>query len=155
MGLSLIEVRLAREGPRWVLRVVIYRPEGVGLEDCEKVSERLSPVLDEADLIETSYSLEVSSPGLERVFRRLEEYEVFKGHRVYVSTYAPVERAGREIRGALGGLVRDGANGVDSVRVVLDDGEEVVIPLKNVAKARLDEVDFLPAAKRGGRRRER
>jgi ribosome maturation factor RimP len=66
------------------LRIAIDRPEGISLEDCERVSQVAGPLLDQADLIPGSYSLEVSSPGAERPLRSRGEYERFLGRRVNV-----------------------------------------------------------------------
>ena len=66
------------------LRVAIDRPEGLSLEDCERVSQVAGPLLDQADLIPGPYNLEVSSPGAERPLRSRAEYERFLGRRVNV-----------------------------------------------------------------------
>lgn len=127
--LELVDVEYGKEGPDWVLRVFIDKEGGVGLEDCEKVSRRLSSSLDDADPIPGSYSLEVSSPGLERPLTRDAHFERFKGHLVHVKTYAPIQ--GRKTwEGSLVGL-KDGA-------VLLEIEEEIVkIPRDQVAKANL------------------
>ncbi|MGE5484256.1 MAG: ribosome maturation factor RimP [Ignavibacteriales bacterium] len=158
MGLSLVEVRFAKEGPVWLLRLIISRPEGIGLSDCEGVSQRVSPLLDEMDLIQVRYNLEVSSPGLERVFKSGEEYAIFAGRKILVSTYAPVENHGREIRGTLIGLAdAEDPSGTQPaskvVRVATAQGEEVAIPLSMIANTRLDEVDLPHKGKGGGRRK--
>ena len=112
-----------------VLAVYIDRPEGISLEDCERVSREVAALLDVEDPIAGHYSLEVSSPGLDRPLFTLEQFERFRGETVQLSAFAPV--AGRrrfkgEILGTEGGKVR------------LDqDGTEVELEMGNIAKARL------------------
>ncbi|HEC49938.1 MAG TPA: ribosome maturation factor RimP, partial [Candidatus Desulfofervidus auxilii] len=74
-GLELVDVEFQREKQGWVLRVYIDKPGGVTLDDCTDISYQLSAVLDVEDLIDTSYTLEVSSPGLTRPLKELSDYE--------------------------------------------------------------------------------
>ena len=84
MGYSVYAIEQAGQGGR-TLRIAIDKPEGfVSIEDCERVSQLAGPLLDQADLIPQSYTLEVSSPGAERPLRNRAEYERFVGHRVNV-----------------------------------------------------------------------
>jgi ribosome maturation factor RimP len=82
MGYSIYGVQQAGQGGR-TLRITIDKPEGfISIDDCERVSQVAGPLLDQADLINQSYTLEVSSPGAERPLRDRAEYERFLGHRV-------------------------------------------------------------------------
>lgn len=91
-GLELVEIEYKKEGANWVLRVFMDRPDaGVDLEDCARVSERLSALLDERDPIPTAYLLEVSSAGAERPLRRPRDFERSVGKRVHLSFYQPVQ----------------------------------------------------------------
>jgi ribosome maturation factor RimP len=82
MGYSIYAVQQAGQGGR-TLRITIDKPEGfISIDDCERVSQVAGPLLDQADLINQSYTLEVSSPGAERPLRDRAEYERFLGHRV-------------------------------------------------------------------------
>jgi ribosome maturation factor RimP len=92
LGLQLVEVEYAKEGPRWVLRVFLFGPEGVSLEDCQRASDALSALLEEKDPIKTPYNLEVSSPGAERVLKTEREYKIFQGRLVKLSLKEPVEK---------------------------------------------------------------
>ena len=84
MGYSVYAIEQAGQGGR-TLRIAIDKPEGfISLDDCERVSQVAGPLLDQADLIPQSYTLEVSSPGAERQLRDRAEYERFVGHRVNV-----------------------------------------------------------------------
>ncbi|NLJ86043.1 MAG: ribosome maturation factor RimP [Firmicutes bacterium] len=127
--LELVDVNYAKEGATWVLRVFIDKEAGVDLEDCEKVSRRLSASLDEVDPIPGSYSLEVSSPGLERPLTKDAHFQRFAGKLVSVRTYAPFQGS-KQWKGRLMGLV-DGAITVEV------DGEVIKIPRDQVAKANL------------------
>ena len=84
MGYSVYAIEQGGQGGR-TLRIAIDKSEGfVSIEDCERVSQVAGPLLDQADLIPQSYTLEVSSPGAERPLRNRAEYERFVGHRVNV-----------------------------------------------------------------------
>ena len=86
-GCELWDVEFAREGGQRFLRVFIDKEGGVGIEDCEKVSRELDPLLDELDLIEESYTFEVSSAGLERPLKRPSDFEKFIGAKIFISLY--------------------------------------------------------------------
>ena len=78
-GLKLWDVRFEKEGSLWYLRIFIDKDGGVNINDCENVSRRVSDLLDEADPIEQSYILEVSSPGIERDLVKKEHFDAFAG----------------------------------------------------------------------------
>lgn len=101
-GCELWDVEYVREAGTWFLRVYIDKDGGVDILDCEKVSRRLSDLLDEADPIEGSYTLEVSSAGAERPLKRPGDFERFMGSPVAVKLYKA--RNGRkEFAGVLAG----------------------------------------------------
>ncbi|MEW6574318.1 MAG: ribosome maturation factor RimP [Bacillota bacterium] len=129
LGLELVDVDYRKEGGRWFLRVYIDKPGGVGLEDCEVLSERLGRVLDEKNLIPHAYFFEVSSPGLERPLKRLADYARFTGREAQVLTRTPVN--GR--RKFTGTIVHAGEG---AVRLAVD-GTEVDIPYEVISKAKL------------------
>lgn len=82
-GLTLIEADFTKESGQWTLKIFIYNPENpITHEDCTNVTKALNDYLD--DLIESPYSLEVSSPGLERKLKSEKEYDIFKGKRAKV-----------------------------------------------------------------------
>jgi ribosome maturation factor RimP len=127
--IELVDVEYGKEGPDWILRVFIDKEGGVSLDDCEKVSRRLSSSLDDVDPIPGSYSLEVSSPGLERPLTRDAHFERFAGRLVRIKTYAPYQ--GRKSwEGRLLGLK-------DGTVLVEVENEVVKIPRDQVAKANL------------------
>ena len=106
-GCSLWDVEYVREAGSWFLRIFIDKDGGVGIDDCERISRRLDPILDEADPIPDSYVFEVGSAGAERELKRPGDFEQFMGADVLLKTYKP--RDGRkEFSGVLAGY-DDGA----------------------------------------------
>ena len=89
-GCSLWDVEYIREAGTWYLRVYIDKAGGVDIADCERISRRLDPVLDEADPIPESYVFEVGSAGIERELKRPSDFEAFLGSDVEVKLYQPV-----------------------------------------------------------------
>lgn len=125
-GLELVDLEWRPRRPRSILRVFVDKPGGVGIGDCERVSREVGDVLDVAGVIQESYDLEISSPGLDRLLRTDREYHWARGKRVrcWLSD-------GREVRGRL--------VDVASERLVLDrEGERVELSRADVTKARLD-----------------
>jgi len=138
-GYDLVEVEWLREGGGWTLRLYIDREGGVGIDDCQAVSRTVEPILDVEDLIEQAYSLEVSSPGVDRPLRRPADFERFAGERVRVKSFGPVESAaGHPARKHWSGTLKGLRGGYVEVEV---DGRPHRIPLEKVAKANL-EYDF-------------
>lgn len=90
LGVSIYDIEYVKEGTSWYLRVFIDKDEGISIEDCENVSRAIDPLLDELNPIKTAYSLEVSSPGIERVIRRDEHFKRYMGEKVEVSLFKPI-----------------------------------------------------------------
>src|SRR5436309_2836089 len=137
-GLEIFEVQFRREAPGMILRVQIDRPgpaasaeESVSVEDCARVSRDLSAVLDVEDVVPTAYTLEVSSPGLDRPLRRPDDYRRFAGRRAKVVMRERVDGQGF-FKGRLGGV--DGAE----VVIDADDGRTHRGPLNLIARANLE-----------------
>ena len=125
-GLTLVELEWRPRAGRSVLRVFVDRPGGVAIADCERVSRELGDLLDVASVIEASYDLEVSSPGLDRHLRSEREYRWAVGKRVECWL-----EGGRELRGRLAEVTPE--------RLVLEqDGERVELERAAVTKARLE-----------------
>ena len=101
MGLELWDVRFEKEGSGWFLRYFIDKPGGVDINDCERFSRAVDPLLDAADPIDQSYCLEVSSPGVERELVRDEHFAQFIGADIMVKMLRPVEGIGKEFNGKL------------------------------------------------------
>ena len=125
-GLELVDIEWRPLRPRGVLRLFVDKSGGVGIGDCERASREIGDVLDAAAIIDASYDLEVSSPGLERVLRKEREFRWAIGKRVRCWL-----AGGRELRGRLVAVEPD--------QLVLEhDGERVDLPRADVTKARLE-----------------
>ena len=122
-----LEVRLGSKGG--MVRVFIDKPEGIDLEDCEKVSLAVSALLDVEDPVPGNYNLEVSSPGLDRKLTKVEHFQRFEGETVNVKMRFPIEGR-RRFRGTL-------VSSDDENIVVEVDGESHSLPLKTIDTARL------------------
>ena len=129
LGYELVDVEYSAGRSSATVRLFIDRPEGVGIEDCERVSREVSALLDVEDPIPTAYTLEVSSPGFDRVLRTRAHFERFAGSRVFVELAAP--REGR--RRYTGTLLSAGEAGVE----LEVGGQKVTVGYGEMAKARL------------------
>ena len=126
LGFMLWDVEYLKEGADMILRITIDKPEGIDIEDCEKMARAIDPIIDEADPIEVSYKMEVSSPGIERVLSRPEHFEACMGEKIEVKLYAPVDGK-KQIVGILAAA--------DDKTVTVDvDGSETVLEKSAVAK---------------------
>ena len=144
-GMELVHLEFRREGAGLVLRLYIDKEGGVTLDDCARISRLVSSQLDADDPIQNRYTLEVSSPGLDRPLVRDRDYSRFAGHFIRLTTAAPLEGQ-RRFSGRLIGLA-DG-----SIRLALEDGREMAIPREQVAMARLADDVFEKSPGTRGRR---
>ncbi len=149
LGLDVFDVQLRRESVGWVLRVVIDRPlrrtadgavevdtpdQAIGIDECQLVSTDLSAILDVEDVFEHAYTLEVSSPGLDRPLRHADDYRRFAGRLAKLVVPAGVDGQ-THFEGRIAGI--DG----EMVLLAVGRNKEKRIPLGQVTKARL-EVEF-------------
>jgi ribosome maturation factor RimP len=140
-GLQIFDVQFRREGSGLVLRVQLDRPgpsatadDSVSVDDCARVSRDLSAVLDVEDVVANAYTLEVSSPGLDRPLRHAADYDRFSGRRAKLVVREAVD--GQKFwKGILGGV--DGGD----VLIDGDDGRRHRVPLDVITRANL-EVEF-------------
>jgi len=140
-GLQVFDVQFRREAPGMVLRVRLDRPgpsataeDSVSVEDCARVSRDLSAVLDVEDVVPVAYTLEVSSPGLDRPLRHADDYRRFAGRRAKLVMREAVD--GRTfVKGILGGV--DGHH----VLIDSDEGRQHRVPMGVITRANL-EVEF-------------
>ena len=128
-GLELIYVEFKKEGKSWVLRIYIDREGGVTLEDCQKVSRLAGDLIEVEDVIEPVYTLEVSSPGLNRVLKKEKDFLKYSGKKIYVQCHAPMDGR-KKFTGILTGFIDQ------SIHLEVD-GQHYTIPLNLVAKANL------------------
>jgi len=131
-GITLWDVRFEKEGAGWYLRYFIDKPGGVNIVDCETFSRAVDGLLDEADPIEQSYILEVSSPGIERALTRPEHFEPYVGSRVHVRLIRPRGNT-RDLIGELLGRAEDGAI---SLRLP-EEEDPITIPWAEAATVKL------------------
>jgi ribosome maturation factor RimP len=148
-GLELVDVEYRREGHGTVLRLLIDKPGGVSLDELAAISRQVSDILDvETDAVPGPYTLEVSSPGVNRPLTRPAHFQAFAGKRVHVQTRAPLGDR-RSFRGRLESVSSSG------IVVVGDDGQSHAIPFAMIARAHYQH-DFAPPARprpaRGARR---
>lgn len=101
IGYDLYDVEYAKEGKNYFLRIFIDKPEGIDLNDCEKVNDAINDLLDEADYIKEQYFLEVSSPGIEKVLKKEKHLEQNKGKEVQVKLFQKDNRGKKEYQGIL------------------------------------------------------
>ncbi len=130
-GLEVVHIEFASSGRTTVVRIFIDKPEGVTHDDCSAVSLQVGTILDVEDFIHSAYTLEVSSPGLERGLYRREDYERFAGQLAKIKS-RDVINGQRNFRGCIVGIEDDA--------VVFDDrtSGRVRIPLASVVKANID-----------------
>ena len=134
-AVELVDLQYARGGGRSVLRFFVDKAGGIKLDDCEYLSNRIGALLDGSELVPESYTLEVSSPGMDRVLKKERDFLRFVGHRARVRLKTP-ENGQRNFRGFLKPMERN--------QVVLESGENVVrFGLDRIDEARLDpEIDI-------------
>jgi ribosome maturation factor RimP len=140
-GLLIDEVVMRREGGADVLRIVLDRPgpaatpeDSVSIADCERVSQEIGTILDVEDVLPDSYTLEVSSPGLDRPLREASDYERFAGRLAKIVTREPINR-----QTAFAGRLR----GIEGNDVLFENegGKVIRLPFRAISRARL-EVEF-------------
>ncbi len=132
-GMELVDIEYRREARGWVLRFYIDKEKGVSLDDCTRVSQEIGRGLDIEDFIRAPYTLEVSSPGLNRPLKKEADFIKYRQHRIKVKTVDPIGNR-RHFKGRLLDVLGQ--------RIEMEvDQETVWIPLSNIAKANL-EIDF-------------
>jgi len=130
MGYELVGIEYGGPPGKRLLRIYIDSPNGITLDDCETCSRQISAVLDVEDPIPGEFTLEISSPGLDRPIFKASDYDRFTGERIKIRLSTTWEGR-RRFKGVLAGLHDEG------VRVVEEPGGEVIIPLDLIEKARL------------------
>lgn len=125
LGYDLYDVRYEKEAKDYYLRIIIDKPEGIDINDCETVNNAINDILDEADYIKDQYYLEVSSPGLERILRKEKHFLSQIGKEVSVKLFKPINKQ-KELIGIL-----DEYNNTE-LTIKVDD-ETIKINLKDIA----------------------
>ncbi len=129
-GFELVEIEYRREARGWVLRLYVDKEGGITLEDCARISREIGRVLDVEDFILNPYTLEVSSPGLNRSLKNEKDFRKYRDRLIRVVTTRPIENR-RNFKGRLRGVE------VSQIEIEVD-GAIFRIPLSEVAKANLE-----------------
>lgn len=129
-GMELVAVEYKREARGWVLRIYLDKKGGVSLDDCVLVSNEVGTVLDVEDLFESPYTLEVSSPGLNRILKKERDFKRFKERSVRIRTHNAIGKR-RNFKGRLLGCTKE----LIQIEV---EGQVLHIPLSNVGKANVE-----------------
>ena len=124
IGYDLYDVEYSKEGKNYFLRIFIDKPEGIDLNDCEKVNDEINELLDEANYIKEQYFLEVSSPGIERVLRKDKHLEKNIGKEVNIKLFKKDENGKKEYQG----ILKEFSENI----IVLED--DISIERKNIAQ---------------------
>ncbi|MEQ2526521.1 ribosome maturation factor RimP [Robertmurraya yapensis] len=133
LNLELVDIEYVKEGKNWFLRVFIDKENGVDIEECGMVSEKLSEKLDELDPIPYNYFLEVSSPGAERPLKKDKDYEKAIGKNVFIKTYEPID-GGKTFEG----ILKEFGDGQVTIEMTIKTRKKTVqIPFDKIANARL------------------
>ncbi len=141
MGYEIVRLRLMGAGGRdapVTLQIMAEKPDGtMEIDDCAELSQAVSAIMDVEDPIDKEYSLEVSSPGIDRPLTRAKDFAEYAGHRAKIEMSFPMEGGRRNFRGDIRGLEGD------AVSLTLDDGPPVALPLRDIADAKLVITDKL------------
>lgn len=128
-GAYLYDMEMVKEGKNQVLRIYIDTNDGIKIDECEAISRLISQKLDELDVINTAYNLEVSSPGVERKLRTPYHYDLAKGKKIEISLYSPIDGE-KDFVGTLE------SHDDDSVSIIVN-GEEKVIEKEKISNSKI------------------
>lgn len=125
LGYRVYDVMYVKEGKDNYLKIFIDNAKGIGVDDCEKVNNGITDLLDEADLIKDPYFLEISSPGIERIIRKDKQLEENLNEEIFVKTFSEVDGS-KELIGILKKFDKD--------NITIDiNGEDIILERKNIA----------------------
>lgn len=124
LGYSIYDIQYVKEGKDYYLRIFIDSKNGIGLEDCEKVNNAITDILDEKDYIKESYFLEISSPGIERILRKEQHLKDNIGNKVSVSLFKQLDKS-KQIIGTL--------EKFDNENIYVKDKDVLKIERKNIS----------------------
>lgn len=136
LGLEIWDIKYLKEGSTWYLRVFIDKPDGITLQDCEKMSRAIDPPIDELDPIKQAYCLEVCSPGIERTLERSDHFERYLGQGVIVKLIRADNSGEREYKGTLK------QHSKQSVVILQASGDEKTISRKDTAFVKADDFNI-------------
>ena len=128
LGYELYDVRYEKEGKDYYLRIIIDKPSGIDINDCEKVNNEINDILDDANYVKEQYFLEVSSPGIERILRKEKHFQKQIGNEISVKLFKPINKQ-KEIIGTLESYKNN--------EITLScNNENIKIDLKDIALAK-------------------
>ena len=128
-GMELVAIDYVRESHGWVLRLYVDTPSGVTIDHCARLSRQLGDVLDVKDIVPHAYTLEVSSPGLNRILKKEKDFLTYRGEVITVKTSEPVEQR-KKFQGKL-------LECTEGTIILKADNREVRIPLSLIVKAQI------------------
>ena len=127
LGYELYDVEYAKEGKNYYLRIFIDNEKGIDLNDCEKVNDSITDILDEENYLKEQYFLEVSSPGIERVLRKEEHLKKSIGEEINIKLFKKDEKGNKEYLGRLKDFNQN--------EIIIEQEEkEIKIERKNIAQ---------------------
>ena len=130
IGYEVIYIEFVTEQKGRVLRIYIDKENGVTIDDCVKVNDLISPILDVENFIKSSYSLEITSPGVNRPLRKKEHFRKVIGEKIKVTLNEPIEGNRKNFKGKL--------IGINNEKIILNlDNKDFNIPFENIKKANL------------------
>jgi ribosome maturation factor RimP len=139
MSMELVDLEYKHEGRDWFLRIFIDKEGGVTLDDCAEVSREVGAVLEVEDLIRTAYRLEVSSPGIDRPLKKIQDFERFAGNLVKVKTLESLDPDQRgHTRKTFVGTLLGIDNGMVRIEQTDKKGGVVELPFESIGKANLE-----------------
>jgi len=128
--LELVDVEYKKEGKNWFLRIFIDKEGGITVGDCSSVSRQIEDLIEVEEIVPTTYTLEVSSPGLDRPLKKEKDFLRFKGKRAHVTTFTPIDHQ-KNLKGTIKDFRED-------TLFLESEGRVVEIPMSQIAKARLE-----------------
>ena len=135
LGLEIWDVTFKKEGSDWYLRIFIDKEGGVSIDDCVDLTHAVSKPLDDEDPISQNYTLEISSPGVERELKKDSHFEKYIGSPVMLRTIRPIDNV-RDFNGTLTSYEDK------KITVTLQDGKEITLDKKEAAYVKLDDFDI-------------
>lgn len=139
LGLELVDLIYQREDRGWVLRFLLDKEGGINLDDCAAASREISAIVDVEEVIDTVFTLEVSSPGIDRPLKKPQDFERFSGQQVKIKTVLAVDpdERGRKRKTFVGRL--DGLDGNDILLTLKEkDAVQLRIPLDQIERTNLE-----------------
>ena len=137
LGCELVDLEYQREQRGWVLRFFLDKENGINLDDCAMASREISSLMDVENIISTAYSLEVSSPGIERPLKKSQDFKRFTGQLAKIKTITSIDpdATGKNRKTFVGTL--SGFEDEDVLLILKNTTDAVRIPLQQIDKANL------------------